>query len=77
MPQPAKARKATKARAHQPMPMPVRLGRVISPRLPALIQASMPGVNSAKAVTPASMPSAKAMPSLRPVAMAEIAVPGQ
>ena len=30
-----------------PMPMPVTLGSVSSPRLPALIQASMPGVNSA------------------------------
>ncbi len=47
MPQPAKARKAMKTSTHQPMPMPVSVGSVSSPRLPALIQASSPGVNSA------------------------------
>ena len=77
MPQAAKSRKATKAAAHQPMAIPVTAGSVISPCAVAVYQASRPGVSSAYVNTPANMPSANTMPSLRPVAMAAIDVPGQ
>ena len=47
MPQAAKSRKATKAAAHPPTPMPVTPGSVISPLAVAVYQASRPGVSSA------------------------------
>ena len=65
------------ASANQPIGSPVTDGSVISPWVFALIQSSMPGVSSTYARTPASMPSANAMPSLRPVAIAAMDVPGQ